>query len=117
VGYDTFLHHALGRTGPGARELDGMSSAELVALSAGTGVPIERLRAMMTGATMARMSERIREWLLTKEGQAALDQLRVSLMRTIRQAEAGSRDRERRHAISEQAGLRCIDGSTAYVTS
>jgi len=82
------------------RELDGLSDVELAALSAGTSVPMERLRAMMTGATMARMSERIREWLLTEEGQAALGWLRVSLMRTTRRVEAGSRSQERRHAIS-----------------
>ena len=101
VSYDTLLHHALGRTGQGARELDGLSDVELAALSAGTGVSMERLREMKTGATMARMSERIREWLLTEEGQEALYQLRVSLMRTTRRAEAGSRGQERRHAISE----------------
>ncbi len=101
VNYDTLLHHALGRTGQGAHELDGVSDVELAALSAGTSVSMERLRKMKTGATMARMSERIREWLLTEEGQEALHQLRVSLMRTTRRAEAGSRGQERCHAISE----------------
>jgi len=72
------------------RELDGASDAELATLSAGAGVPVERLREMTTGATMARMSERNREWLLTEEGQEALDQLRVSLMRMTRRAEAAS---------------------------
>ncbi len=37
----------------------------------------------MTGATMARMSERIREWLLTEEGQEALDQLRVGSVKNL----------------------------------
>jgi len=48
------------------RELDGASDAELATLSAGAGVPIERLREMTTGATMARMSERIQGWLMTR---------------------------------------------------
>jgi len=67
------------------RELDGASDAELATLSAGTGVSIKRLREMMTGATMARMSERIREWLLTEEGQKALDQLRVGSVKNLGQ--------------------------------
>jgi len=95
VGYDTFLRHGLGRTGPGARNLDRISDAELVRLSAGTGVPVDRLRGMRTGATMARVNERIQGWLLTEDGRAALDQLRVSLMCMARQAEADSRARER----------------------
>jgi len=93
-----------------------VSDAELATLSAGTGVPIKRLQEMTTGATMARMSERIQEWLLTEEGQAALDQLRVSLMRMTHRAEAGSRDRERCHEIAEREGLKSIDGNTVYVT-
>ena len=88
VGYDTFLRHALGRTGPGARELDEMPDETLARLSAGTGVPIEHLREMRTGATMARVNERIQGWLLTEEGRAALEQLRVSLGRMVRRAEA-----------------------------
>ena len=66
---------------------------------------------------MARMSERIREWLLTEEGQAALDQLRVPLMRTTRRTEASNRDLERCHAIIEWDGLKSIDGNTFYMTS
>ncbi len=98
VGYDTFLHHALGRTGRGARDLDHLGDEALGRLSAGTGVPVEQLRGMQTGSAMARVTERIQGWLESEEGRAALDQLRVSLMRMMRRAEADSRDRERRHA-------------------
>jgi len=73
------LRHGLGRTGPGARDLDRISDAELAHLSAGTGVPVEQLQGMRTGATMARVNERIQGLLLTEGGRAALDQLRVSL--------------------------------------
>ncbi len=101
--YDTFLRHGLGRTGPGARNLDRTSDAELVRLSAGirtgTGVPVERLQGMRTGATIARVNERIQGWLLTEDGRAALDQLLVSLMCMTRQAEADSRARERHNEI------------------
>lgn len=99
------------------RELDGASDAELATLSAGTGVPVERLREMMTGATMARMSERIQGWLMTEEGRAALEELRVSLGRIARQAGGNTRSQERRHAIPGQKGSESIDGVTAYVTS
>ncbi len=99
MGYDTFLRHGLGRIGPGARDLDRISDAELAHLSAGTGVPVEQLQGMRMGATMARVNERIQGWLLTEDGRAALDQLRVSLMYMGRQAEADGRARERRHTI------------------
>jgi len=117
VGYDTFLHHAPGRTGRGARDLDHLDDRALERLSAGTGVPIEQLRAMQTGSAMARVTERIQGWLESDEGRAALDQLRVSLMHMMRRAEAEGHDRERRLAIEEQAGLRRIDGTAGYVTS
>ena len=76
-----------------------MPDEALARLSAGTGVPIGRLREMRTGATLARVDERIRGWLLTEEGREALEQLRVSVMRMIRLAEADGRRQDRRHAI------------------
>lgn len=88
VGYDTFLRHALGRTGPGARELDRASDEEIARLSAGTGVSVEQLEGMRTGAAMARVNERTQGWLLAEAGREALEQLRVSVMRMVRRAEA-----------------------------
>ena len=117
VGYDTFLHHALGRNGRGARDIDDLDEASLARLAAGTGVPVERLREMQSGATMARVNEHIQGWLMTEEGRAALEELRVSLGRMARRARADTGGRERRHAISDQDGLGSIDGDTFYVTS
>lgn len=57
VSYDTFLKRALGRTGRGARDLNGISEAELARLSVGTGVPIERMRAMFPAMIWARVNE------------------------------------------------------------
>ena len=59
VGYDAFLHHALGRTGRGARNLDNLDEASLARLAAGAGVPVERLRAMRPGAMMGRINGHI----------------------------------------------------------
>lgn len=95
------LHHALGCTGRGARDLDQLDDEALWRLSAGTSVPIEQLRDMQTGSAMTRVTERIQGWLESEEGRAAVDQLRVSLMRMMRRAEADSRARERCHAIWE----------------
>jgi len=58
VGYDTFLRKALGRTGPGARDLETMTEAQLAMLAAGTGVPIEHIRGMNTAAIMGRLLPR-----------------------------------------------------------
>jgi hypothetical protein len=44
VSYNAFLKYTLGRTGRGARDLDRVSDAELVRLSTGTGVSVERMR-------------------------------------------------------------------------
>lgn len=75
VGYDTFLRRALGRTGPGARHLDNASEETLERLAEGTGVSIERLRAMRSGAILARMVERVATLMETEEGRAARDHL------------------------------------------
>ena len=117
VGYDTFLHHALSRTGRGARDLDDLGEAWLARLAAGAGVPVGRLRAMRPGAMMGYINGHILGWLMTDEGRAALEKLRVSLRRMAYCAGAGSRDGEDRHAITDQESLKSIDGVTTYVTS
>ncbi len=71
VGYDTFLRKALGRTGPGARDLETMTEAQLAMLAAGTGVPIEHIRGMNTAAIMGRLTAKIANWMLTEEGGTA----------------------------------------------
>ena len=43
---------------------------------------------MRTGAAMARVNERIQGWLLAEERREALEQLRASVMRMVRRAEA-----------------------------
>ena len=117
VGYDAFLHHALGRTGRGARDLDDLDEASLARLAAGAGVPVERLRAMQPGAMMGRINGHIQGWLMTEEGRAALEELRVSLRRMVYRVGAETYDGEGHHVINEQQGLGSIDGDTSYVTS
>jgi hypothetical protein len=41
---------------------------------------------------MARINEHIQGWLMTEEGRAALEELRVSLGRMARRAAAASQD-------------------------
>jgi len=117
VGYDAFLHHALGRTGRGARNLDDLDEASLARLASGAGVPVERLRAMRPGAMMGRINGHIQGWLMTEGGRAALEELRVSLRRTAYREGADTRDGGDRHVITDQDGLGSIDGTTSYVTS
>jgi len=117
VGYDAFLHHALGRTGRGARNLDDLDEASLARLAAGAGVPVERLRAMRPGAMMGRINGHIQGWLMTEEGRAALEELRVSLRRMAYRGGTDTRDGYDRHVIAVQENLGSIDGATAYVTS
>ncbi len=117
VGYDAFLHHALGRSGRGARNLDDLDEASLARLAAGAGVPVERLRAMRPGAMMGRINAHIQGWLMTEEGRAALEELRVSLRRMAYRGGTDTHGREERHVIIEQEGWGSIDGDTAYVTS
>lgn len=88
VSYDAFLQHALGRPGPGARDLDELPPEFLARLSAGTGVPVERLRAMMGWAVMVRLAHRARDWLDTSEGQEAIDAMRIMLSRKVRRMQA-----------------------------
>ena len=79
VGYDTFLRRALGRTGPGARDLESITEVQLAMLAAGTGVPVEQLRGMNTAAIMGRLTARIADWMLTKEGRDSLAQIRTTV--------------------------------------
>jgi hypothetical protein len=87
VSYDAFLKHALGRIGRGARDLDRISNTELVHLSAGTGVSVERMREMDGASIQARMNA-LRDGSLTEEGSAALDELRVMLSRAAKRRQA-----------------------------
>lgn len=79
VGYDTFLRKALGRTGPGARDLETMTEAQLAMLAAGTGVPVEHIRGMNTAAIMGRLTAKIANWMLTEEGRDGLAQIRTTI--------------------------------------
>jgi hypothetical protein len=92
VSYDAFLKHALGRTGCGARDLDRISDAELARLSAGTGVPVERMREMNSALIQARIDvlriDVLRDGPLTEEGRAAREELRVTLSRAARRRQA-----------------------------
>ena len=81
VSYDTFLRHALERTGSGARNLDQASEATLERLAEGPGVPLERLRGMRSGAIMARRVASVAAWMETEAGQTARDQLREVVRR------------------------------------
>ena len=79
IGYDTFLRRALGRTGPGARDLETITDAQLVMLAVGTGVPVEQLRGMNTAAIMGRLTAKIANWMLTEEGRDGLAQIRTTI--------------------------------------
>jgi len=79
AGYDTFLRKALGRTGPGARDLETMTEAQLAMLAAGTGVPVEHIRGMNTAAIMGRLTAKIANWMLTEEGRDGLAQIRTTI--------------------------------------
>jgi len=100
----------------GGRDLDDLDEASLAQLAAGAGVPVERLRAMRPGPMMARINGHIQGWLMTEEGRAALEELRVSLRRMVYRVGADTRDRDDRHVIAQQKGLESIDSATAYVT-
>lgn len=88
VTYDAFLLNALDHTGCGARDLDQEPRAVIGRLSAGTGVPIERLLDMRSPQIMIRMAQRTRELLQTPEGQAVLDRLNLMRARNRRRASA-----------------------------
>jgi hypothetical protein len=88
VSYDAFLLNALGHTGHGARDLDQAPVGVLAKLSAGTGVPIERLLDMMTPQVMGRVVHVTHAWLETAEGQAARDSVAAIASRRRRQMSA-----------------------------
>jgi TniQ len=88
VSYDAFLLNALGHAGRGARDLDQAPAGVLARLSAGTGIPIERLMDMTSPRVVARMISRTRELLQTPEGQAALDVLNAMASRQRRRVSA-----------------------------
>ena len=79
VGYDTFLRNALGRTGPGARDLETITEAQLAMVAAGTGISVEQLRDMNTAAMMERLTVKIANWMLTEEGRDSLAQIRTTV--------------------------------------
>jgi len=56
----------------GARDLETITEVQLAMLAAGTGVSIERLREMNTAAIMGRLTAKIADWMLTKEGRDSL---------------------------------------------
>ena len=87
VSYDAFLKRALGRTGRGARDLDGISGAELARLSVGTGVPVERMRKMLPAMIWVRVNA-LQGGLLTEGGSKAVDELRVTMRRAARRRNA-----------------------------
>ena len=87
VSYDAFLKRALGRIGRGARDLDSISEAELACLSAGTGVPVARMRNMLPAMIWARVNE-LQGGLLTESGSKAVDDLRVTMTRAARRRNA-----------------------------
>lgn len=88
VGYDTFLRCALGHAGPGARDLHEVPDEFLARLSAGTGVPVGRLRGMVGWSVMVRLSRQAREWLGTPGGREAIKELRSTIIRRQRRIPA-----------------------------
>jgi hypothetical protein len=88
VSYDAFLLNALDHTGCGARDLDQAPIGVLVTLSAGTGVPIERLLDMTTLRVMRRVVHMTQAWLETTEGQAARDSVAAIASHRRRQMSA-----------------------------
>lgn len=87
VSYDSFLKHALGRTGRGARDLERISEAELARLSVGTGVSVERLREMNCASILARM-DALQDRPPTEEESEAREELRVTLSRAAKRQQA-----------------------------
>jgi hypothetical protein len=73
VSYDAFLLNALGHKGNGARDLDQAPIQVLARLSAGTGIPINRLREMSTQRVMRRIGNWPGEGSEPARGRAELD--------------------------------------------
>ncbi len=113
LSYDTFLKHALGRVGRGARDLEGITEGELARLSAGTGMPVERLQEMNSGAMMARVNEHMQGWLVSEDGREALMELRATLGRMARRREAYATADAGRLARQNWSLYRAIDNVTA----
>lgn len=75
VGFATFCRRALAIPEPAARDLDHAPRAVLERLSAGTGVPVERLQDMTHERLWARLHAEAERWLATEAGQAYLASL------------------------------------------
>lgn len=104
VGYDLFLRRALGRGGRGARDIEGAGFDEVAArVSAGTGVPVDRLREMRRERVMARLAEAAPARGDTPEGRAARDALREAMRRMLRRLGT----RPARHAAGPVSAARC----------
>lgn len=88
LSYDAFLLNALGHTGRGARDVDHVPGRVLGILSAGTGVPVERLLDMTAPRIMARMFQQPREWLDTPQGHAAFGKVNAMASRRSRRMSA-----------------------------
>jgi len=88
VSYDAFLLNALGHTGGGARDLDQAPIHVLARLSAGTGVPTERLLGMTTQQVMGRMMQWMWEGREPPLGQVARDNLDAMASRQRRRVSA-----------------------------
>jgi hypothetical protein len=88
VSYDALLLNALGHKGGGARDLDHAPIQVLARLSAGTGIPINRLREMSTQRVMRRMGQWPGEGGEPARGQAALDCLDAMASRRRRRMSA-----------------------------
>jgi hypothetical protein len=88
VSYDAFLLNALDHKGGGARDLDQAPADVFARLSAGTGIPVERLLEMTSSRVTARMISREPEFLETPEGHMALVRLSATGSRQRRQMSA-----------------------------
>jgi hypothetical protein len=89
VSYDAFLLNALGHSGGNARDLDRAPPCVFARLSAGSGIPVERLQAMTYARVMSRFVQEMEDLVKTPEGQAIRDILMAM----------GSSERRRRSAV------------------
>ena len=88
VSYDAFLLNALGHTGQGARDLDQAPAWVIARLSAGTGVPIERLLAMRSSQILTRAFRQAPALRETPQGQATLEGIEAVASRQRRRRAA-----------------------------